>query len=70
MVSNVSGGWNFVAPADLTPSINMVIDKASDIVFQSGEVGAFQTRLAIPEPSSSLLIGVAASTLLLFRRKE
>ena len=70
VVSNVSGGWNFVAPADLTPSINMVIDKASDIVFQSGEVGAFQTRLVIPEPSSSLLIGVAASTLLLFRRKE
>lgn len=70
VASNISGGWNFVAPADLAPSINMVIDKTSGIVFQSGEVGAFQTRLAIPEPSSALLIGVATSTLLLRRRRE
>ena len=69
-VSNISGGWNFVAPTDPTLSLNMVIDKTSDIVFQSGEVGAFQTRLAIPEPSSLLLIGVATSTLLLRRRRE
>jgi hypothetical protein len=70
VVSDSSGGWNFVAPADPTPNINIVIDKTAGIVFQSGEVGAFQTRLAIPEPSLSLLIGVAATSLLFRRRKE
>lgn len=69
VVSNTSGGWNFIAPIDPTPNINIVIDKTAGVVFQSGEVGAFQTSLAVPEPSSSLLIGIAATSLLLRRRR-
>jgi hypothetical protein len=70
VVSDSSGGWNFVAPTVPAPIINIVIDKATGIVFLSGEVGAFQTRLAIPEPSLSLLIGLAVTSLLFRRRKE
>lgn len=69
VVSNTSGGWNFIAPNDPTPSINIVIDKTAGVVFQSGEVGAFQTSLAVPEPSSSILIGIAATSLFFRRRR-
>jgi hypothetical protein len=59
--SDVTGAWNWVAPGDPVPVLNLQITKLSS-VFESGVVGAFQTRIStgIPEPTAMalLLVGV------------
>lgn len=68
--SNTNGTWSFVAPSDPAPTMNLVIDKSSGIVFQSGVVGAFSTQLTIPEPSAMVLFLVGFSIITLNRRRH
>lgn len=68
-VSNTSGAWNFIAPTDPSPIINIVIDKDTNIRFEAVG-GAFSTQLAVPEPSSFLLASMALSFSVLVRRRH
>lgn len=68
-VSNTSGAWNFIAPTDPSPIINIVIDKDTSIRFEAVG-GAFSTQLAIPEPSTMILTSVALATSVLTRRRQ
>jgi hypothetical protein len=68
-VANTGGTWNFVAPNDPAPTITIVIDKDPNIKFQSVG-GAFSTQLAVPEPSSILLVSVALSLSVMTRRRQ
>jgi hypothetical protein len=68
-VANTSGAWNFIAPTDPAPVINIVIDKDTNIKFQAVG-GAFSTQLAVPEPSSMLLVSVALSMTIMKRRRH
>jgi len=68
-VSNTSGAWNFIAPTDPSPVINIVIDKDTNIRFEAMG-GAFSTQLAVPEPSPFLLASMALSFSVLIRRRQ
>jgi hypothetical protein len=68
-VSNTSGAWNFIAPTDPSPVINIVIDKDSNIKFQAVG-GAFSTQIAVPEPSTSILASIAMTASILIRRRQ
>lgn len=68
--SDISGGWNWVSPEILPPSLTLQINKDTSI-FQSGIIGAFQTRIStsIPEPSTALSIFLFVGYLLCFRTR-
>ncbi|RYZ18140.1 MAG: PEP-CTERM sorting domain-containing protein, partial [Sphingobacteriales bacterium] len=68
-VSNISGAWNYIAPADVPPVISMVIDKDSGVVFD-GAFGDFKTVRPIPEPSHAVLVLLAGIPILLRRRRN
>ena len=68
-VSNTSGAWNYIAPADVPPVISMVIDKNSNVAFD-GVFGDFKTVRPIPEVSSAILALIAAIPMLLGRRRN
>lgn len=68
--SDTTGAWNWVAPGDPAPVLNLQITKLTG-VFQTGVIGAFETRIStgVPEPSTAaLLLGTCLS--LLVRRKR
>lgn len=68
-VSNTNGTWNYVAPAEVSPVVSMVIDKVSGVVFD-GAFGDFKTVRPIPEPSYVALILLAVIPMLLGRRRN
>jgi hypothetical protein len=68
-VSNTSGAWNFIAPTDPSPVINIIIDKDSNIKFQAVG-GVFSTQIAVPEPSTSILASIAITASMLIRRRQ
>jgi hypothetical protein len=69
-VSATDGTWNFVNPTDPSPVLNLVIDKGFPIVFESGELGAFATKLVIPEPSHVILVLIGGVVSLSRRRRK
>lgn len=69
-VSATNGTWNFVNPSDPFPVLNLVIDKGFPVVFQSGEVGAFATRIFIPEPSNVILVMIGGIVSLTRRQRK
>ncbi len=69
-VSKTSGSWNYIAPNDPSPVLNLAIDKGASTVFQNGLSGAFSTSIAIPESSPILLWFSGAAILLLSRQRK
>lgn len=68
-VSKTNGSWNYIAPNDPSPVLNLAIDKGASTVFQNGLSGAFSTRIAIPE-SSPILLCFSGVAILLFSRQR
>jgi hypothetical protein len=68
-VSDSSGAWNWIAPT--TPATTVTLSlTSSSLVWQDTNKSSFRTTIPIPEPSTLLLVSVAATSLLLRHRKE
>jgi len=67
-VSVTDGSWNFQNLSDPAPVLDLVIEKGPPTVFETGPLGDFMTRRAIPEPSTFLL-AVTGAVAVGMRRK-
>lgn len=69
-VTDTTGGFNWVAPADPTSTAGLSLGLSSvGIVWQDGSGSSFRTTIAVPEPSCFLL-GVLSLGALAVRRRN
>ena len=67
-VSNTTGTWNWVAPSNLNPTINISLSDPG-VVLQDGPTSAFRTTIAVPEPASAIVLALATGALAFRRRR-
>ena len=69
-VTNTTGVFNWVAPADPTSTAMLNLGLSSvGIVWQDGSGSAFRTTIPIPEPSSSALLALLSLGVMAVRRR-
>ena len=69
-VTNTTGVFNWVAPADPTSTAMLNLGLSSvGIVWQDGSGSAFRTTIPIPEPSSSALFALLSFGVMAVRRR-